>query len=49
VVVNHDLGHLTWHFGPEGGEPVVTGTDIALVVDGRIRSLHVFVHGAADR
>ena len=46
VDVNHDLGRLTWHFGPDGARPVVTGTDIALVHDGRIRSLYVFIHGA---
>ena len=46
--VNHDLGRLTWHFGPEGGPPVVIGTDIAIVGDGRIRSLYVFIHGPAE-
>ena len=45
---NHDLGRLTWHFGPEGGPVVVTGTDVALVDDGRIRSLYVFIHGPAE-
>jgi hypothetical protein len=43
VGVNHDLGRLDWEFGPEGAPPVVTGTDIALVADGRIRSLYTFV------
>jgi hypothetical protein len=43
VSVNHDLGRLTWHFGPDGQPPVVTGTDVALTADGRIHRLYVFV------
>ena len=31
IYVNHDLGYLACHFGPEGQPPVVSGTDIALV------------------
>src|SRR4029077_20872456 len=27
---NHDLGRLTWRFGPAAAPPVVTGMDIAL-------------------
>jgi dihydroxyacid dehydratase/phosphogluconate dehydratase len=37
------LGLLAWQFGPEGGEPVATGTDIALVRDGRIATLHTLL------
>jgi hypothetical protein len=44
AAVNHDLGCLTWHFGPDGASPGVAGTDVALVADGRIRSLYVFIH-----
>ena len=43
VSVNHNLGRLTWHFGPEGQPAVVIGTDIALTSGGRIHSLYVFV------
>lgn len=43
VSVNHNLGRLPWQFGPAGAAPVVTGTDVALVDGGRIRSLYVFV------
>jgi hypothetical protein len=42
--VNHNLGRLTWHFGPEGAPAAVTGTDVAIVEDGRIRSLYAFIH-----
>ena len=45
--VNHDLGRLTWHFGPDGAPAAVTGTDVAIVEDGRIRSLYVFIHAPA--
>ena len=39
------LGALSWQFGPEGGAPVVTGMDIALVEDGLIATLHTVVDG----
>jgi len=48
AAVNHELGCLRWHFGPQGAPPAVAGTDIALVADGRIRSLYVFIHGPDD-
>jgi hypothetical protein len=34
------VGALAWQFGPEGGAPVATGLDIALVQDGLIATLH---------
>lgn len=46
VRVSGELGVLTWGFGPEGGSPVVTGTDIALVEDGRITRLHTLLDGS---
>lgn len=42
-LVNHDLGHLGWNFGPEGQPPVVRGVDIALVEDGRIARLYTLL------
>jgi hypothetical protein len=41
--VNHDLGRLRWRFGPAGVPPVVTGMDIAVFVNGRIRALYAFL------
>jgi hypothetical protein len=38
-----DLGYLAWNFGPEGGDPVVTGMDIALTTDGLITTLHTIL------
>ncbi|SEF32896.1 SnoaL-like domain-containing protein [Amycolatopsis pretoriensis] len=43
VLVNHDLGHLAWAFGPEGAPPVVRGIDVALVEDGLVTKLYTMV------
>ncbi len=40
-----DLGVLSRQFGPEDGEPVVRGTGIAIVRDGRITALHTLLDG----
>ena len=42
-----DLGRASWTFGPPDGPAGVTGSDIVLVSDGRIRRLYTFV-GAPD-
>ena len=44
--VNHDHGRLRWHFGPEGAAPVVTGMDVAVFEQGRIRALYAFLDKA---
>jgi hypothetical protein len=41
--VIQDLGRLQWRFGPPGASPVVTGMDIAMFQQGRIRALYTFV------
>ena len=46
---NHDMGKLLWKGHLPDGTAVVTGTDIAEVREGRIRSLHVFVDAAVSR
>jgi hypothetical protein len=38
-----DLGIDRWQFGPVDGEPVVRGTDVALVVEGRIARLYTVI------
>ncbi|MET0794379.1 MAG: nuclear transport factor 2 family protein [Polyangiaceae bacterium] len=45
AMVNHDMGKLLWRGELSDGKIVVTGTDIAHVENGRIRSLYVFVDG----
>lgn len=47
---HNGVGRLQWRSGPPGGPAVVTGTDVAHIEDGRIRSLHVFLdQPGADR
>ncbi len=41
--VNHDVVRLPWHFGPPDARPVVTGMDVALFENGRIRSSYTFL------
>jgi hypothetical protein len=43
VYVNHDMGYLAWHLGPEGADPIVRGVDIALVRDGLIASVYTLL------
>ncbi|MEW2359184.1 nuclear transport factor 2 family protein [Spirillospora sp. NPDC029432] len=44
VDAHHDIARFTWHLGPEGGEPVVIGFDVAAVGgDGRIRQVLGFL------
>jgi hypothetical protein len=43
LLTNHDLGHLAWAFGPEGGPPVVRGIDVALVEDGLIARVYTML------
>ncbi|MET0423172.1 MAG: nuclear transport factor 2 family protein [Actinoplanes sp.] len=38
-----DLTLLSWHLGPAGGPPVVSGTDISIVADGRIKHLYTML------
>jgi hypothetical protein len=41
--VNHDHGRLHWHFGPSGAAPVVTGMDVAVFEQDKIRALYTFL------
>jgi SnoaL-like domain len=38
-----DLARVSWTFGPPAGPPVVTGTDIAFVVNGQIQRMYTFL------
>ncbi len=38
-----DMERMTWTLGPSGAQAVATGTDIALISNGRIRLLYTFV------
>lgn len=44
VDTHHDQARFTWHAGPPGAsEPVVVGTDVVLLEDGRIRAVLGFL------
>lgn len=34
---------FSWGLGPEGGEPIIKGTDFALLEDGRLKAVHGFL------
>jgi SnoaL-like domain len=48
VQVIHDLGRLPWSFGPAGTPPVVTGMDVAIFAQERIRALYTFIDKPAS-
>ena len=44
VDAHHDQARFTWHLGPDGGEPVVIGFDVAVVNGGgQLRSVYGFL------
>jgi hypothetical protein len=43
AVGHHGLAYLRWHAGPRNGPAVVTGADLAEIVDGRIARLWVML------
>jgi len=43
AVGHNGVGRLFWRAGPPAGPVAVTGTDVAHVEDGQIKSLHVFL------
>lgn len=42
--INHEIQQITWKLGIPGQAPVATGSDIAIVETGKIKSLHLFLH-----
>jgi hypothetical protein len=47
--VNHQVQHIAWRLGVPGQPPVATGMDVAVVENGRIASLHLFLDAPADK
>lgn len=44
VDAHHDVARFTWELGPDGGEPVVIGFDVAVRADdGRLSAVHGFL------
>ncbi len=47
VDANHNQARFTWHLGPDGGDPVVIGFDVAVAdASGQIHSVHGFLDKA---
>jgi len=46
AVGHNGVGRLFWRAGPPAGPVAVTGTDVAHVEGGRIKTLHVFLDPA---
>lgn len=41
---NHSQARFTWHLGPEGGEPIVIGFDVAVANEsGQLRAVYGFL------
>jgi hypothetical protein len=47
--VNHEVQHIAWTLGIPGQPPVATGMDIAVIENGKIRSLHLFLDIAENQ
>jgi ribosomal protein L2 len=43
AVGHHGMGRLRWRSGPPNGPAAVTGTDVAQIEGGQIKTLHVFL------
>ena len=43
AIGHHGLGYLRWQAGPEDGPVMVTGVDVATVIDGKITQLWVLL------
>lgn len=41
--VNHQVQHISWTLGISGQTPVASGMDIAIIDNGKIKSLHLFL------
>jgi len=43
VDAHHDVVRFTWELGPDGGEALVVGFDVAVLAGGRLRTVHGFL------
>ncbi|WP_345954794.1 nuclear transport factor 2 family protein [Mucilaginibacter sp. PAMB04168] len=42
-LANHQVQHISWTLGIPGQTPVASGMDIAVIEEGKIKSLHLFL------
>jgi len=43
IVAIPGAGKLNWGFGPEGAEPVITGSDVLVITDDKIGAIYTFL------
>ena len=48
VYQTRGFGYLAWKLGPEGGEPVASGFDAAVIRDGLISELYTVITSSTD-
>jgi SnoaL-like domain len=48
VYQTRGLGYLAWHLGPEAGEPVASGFDVAIVRDDLISELYTVITSSTE-
>lgn len=46
--INHQVQHIQWRLGVPGQPPAATGMDIAIIQNGRIKSLHLLLDSATQ-
>jgi hypothetical protein len=46
--VNHTIQHISWTLGSPGQQPVAIGEDIAIIENGKIKSLYLFLNTQND-
>jgi len=42
--INHQIQHITWQLGIPSQPPVATGSDVAIIENGKIKSLHLLLN-----
>ncbi|WP_420148955.1 hypothetical protein [Spirosoma sp.] len=48
VAINHGVSHVAWTLGAANATPVASGMDIALIENGLIKELYLYLDGPAD-
>lgn len=43
AVINHGVSHVSWTLGPAQGTPVASGMDIAIIENGLIKELYLYL------
>lgn len=48
ATVNHNVQHIAWTLGASSQQPAASGMDIAIIEEGKIKSLHLFLNAPAQ-